>query len=325
MITEQKALGTKATLGNKPEPEAIFENISLGGKRAVVTGGYSGIGLETVRALAQGGADVMVPARRVESAKSALASLPKTLQARIQIAHMDLTDLNSVRKFTADMIQQGKAVDLLINNAGIMACPETRIGPGWEAQFGVNHLGHFALTGGLLDLLKKAANARVVCLSSIAHRRADIQWDDIHFAQTAYDKWNAYAQAKTANALFALGLDQQMKHDGIRAFSVHPGGILTPLQRHMEKEEMMAMGWIDENGEIPEAAKPFFKTPSQGAATSLWAATSPALNDKGGVYCEDCDIANIMTEASVFCDVAPHACDIASAQRLWELSLEMTT
>ena len=212
-------------------------------------------------------------------------------------------------------------MDLLINNAGIMACPETRIGSGWESQFAVNHLGHFVLTTQLLPSLLQAKDPRVVCLSSIAHKRSDIRWDDIHFESEPYEKWDAYGQAKTANALFALGLDLKYRDRGLRAFSVHPGGILTPLQRHMAVEELMAMGWTDSEGNISEQAKAMFKTTTQGCSTTLWCATSPALDDRGGVYCQDCDIANLATEDSApFFDVAPWAADDDSAVRLWDLT-----
>ena len=323
MLTPQKTLNTKAVFGEKPEPATVLGDIDLTSKLAIVTGGYSGIGFETARALAERHADIIIPVRTKEKAEKAIAALPDKLQARITLASMDLADINSVRKFTQDMTDQNRPLDLLINNAGIMACPETRIGPGWEAQFGVNHLGHFELTGGLLSLLRKADSARIVCLSSIAHRRSDIQWDDIHFTNTPYEKWDAYGQAKTANALFALSLDMQLQGEGIRAFSVHPGGIMTPLQRHLENEEMVALGWIDKNGDLSSFAKPYFKTPTQGAATSLWAATSPELADKGGVYCEDCDIAEPMSKTSAFCGVASHGASAQSAEKLWQLSLDM--
>jgi NAD(P)-dependent dehydrogenase (short-subunit alcohol dehydrogenase family) len=199
-----------------------------------------------------------------------------------------------------------------------MACPETRLGKGWESQFAVNHVGHFVLAAELMPLLKAAQGARVVALSSTAHKRSDIRWDDIHFRATPYEKWVAYGQSKTANALFAVGLDAREEKNGVRAYAVHPGGILTPLQRHLRKEEMVALGWIDEAGEIPAAALPFFKRPDQGAATTLWCATSARLAGLGGVYCEDCDIADIAgPETARYRGVAPHAVDRQSAERLW--------
>ncbi|MEL6112053.1 MAG: oxidoreductase [Pseudomonadota bacterium] len=304
----------------KPEPETVLGNCDLQGKVAVVTGGYSGIGLETTRALAGAGARVIVPVRSPEKAREALSCVEGSVTA----ATMDLGDLASVHTFARTLGDQHTALGLLIGNAGIMACPETRIGPGWEAQFATNHLGHFALVEALIPLLRAAQGARIVCLSSVAHKRTDVHWEDIHFERAAYHKWEAYAQSKTANALHAVGLDRRLKDDGVRAFAVHPGGILTPLQRHLPKEEMIALGWIDESGEIPDAAKPFFKTPTQGAATSLWCAVSPDLDGIGGVYCEDCNIAVVAgPDSPPYGQVAPFAVDEAGAERLWAVTEAM--
>ena len=278
----------------KSEAAEVLDGIDLAGKVAVVTGGYSGIGVETTRALIDAGAKVHVPVRNLEKAEETLADV----DWEVHVGEKDLSDLDSVRAYAESIRSIEPTVDLLINNAGIMACPETRIGSGWESQFAVNHLGHFVLTTQLLPNLLQAKNPRVVCLSSVAHKRSDIRWDDIHFERDPYEKWDAYGQAKTANALFALGLDLKYRGQGLRAFSVHPGGILTPLQRHMAVEEMMAMGWTDAEGNISEHAKSMFKTTTQGCSTTLWCATSPALENRGGVYCEDCDIANLATEES---------------------------
>ena len=304
----------------KSEPSEILQGKDLTGKVAVVTGGYSGIGLETTRALAAVGAKVYVPVRTPEKAEENL----KDVEGDLIVDAMDLADLASVRAYAASVAERESKLDLLINNAGIMACPETRVGNNWESQFGVNHIGHFVLTNGLRDLLLSAGSARVVCLSSIAHRRSDILWDDIHFESTPYEKWTAYAQAKTANALFALGFDMKYREQGVQAFSVHPGGILTPLQRHLPNEEMMALGWTDADGNISEQVKDMFKSTTQGCSTTLWAATSDALADTGGLYCEDCDVANLATEDSPrFFDVAPWAVNEESAMKLWELTEKM--
>ena len=304
----------------KSEPAQILEGIDLAGKVAVVTGGYSGIGLETTRALAAAGVRVYVPVRNPAKAEDNLADI----SGDVSCLQMDLSDLASVRSFAAQMLEKESVLDLLINNAGIMACPETRVGNNWESQFAVNHLGHFVLTTSLLPSLLAANAPRVVCLSSIAHRRSDILWDDIHFESTPYEKWTAYAQAKTANALFALGLDMKYADQGLRAFSVHPGGILTPLQRHLPNEEMQALGWTDADGNLSEQAAAMFKSPTQGCTTTLWAATSPALAAIGGVYCEDCDVSNLATEDSPrFFDVAPWAASEEGATRLWDLTEAM--
>ena len=297
----------------------VIKGIDLAGKTAIVTGGYSGIGLETVRALSDAGVDVVVPARNREKAEAALADIG----GDVRIGDMDLGDLASVRRFADEMTDALDRLDLLINNAGIMANPETRVGPGWESQFGTNHMGHFALTIGLMPLLEKTPGARVVALSSTAHKISDIRWDDIQFESGDYDKWQAYGQAKTANALFANALSRRMRDSGGLAFAVHPGGIFTPLQRHLPTEEQIALGWLDENGEPSELAKQGFKTPEQGCSTTLWAATSPKLDGKPGVYCEDCDIAaptDTESPMARYRGVDAHACDDESAERLWAVS-----
>ena len=305
--------GSKTTVGE------VLEGIDLTGKTAVVTGGYSGIGLELVKAMASKGAKIVVPVRSPEKAGETLAGIAGDV-----VTHaMDLGDIASVRRFAKEVTDATPRLDFLINNAGIMACPETRVGPGWEAQFGVNHMGHFALARALWPLLLASPGMRVVALSSTGHKRSDILWDDIQFEKTPYDKWVAYGQAKTANALFANALSRRLRDSGGLAFAVHPGGIFTPLQRHLEKEEMIALGWLGEDGELSELAKAGFKTPEQGCATTAWAATSPLLDGKPGVYCEDCDIASPTDPESPFArfmGVDAHACDDASAERLWEVS-----
>ncbi len=299
--------------------QEVLADVDLTGKVAIVTGGYSGIGLETTRALAAKGARVIVPARSMQKAKDNLAEVP----GGIQIFEMDLADLPSVHAFANQILEKFDRLDLLINNAGIMACPETRVGPGWEAQFGVNHFGHFALTKTLMPLLTTTLGTRVVCLTSTGHKISNIRWDDIHYNSDPYDKWQAYGQSKTANALFANALSRRLKATGGLAFSVHPGGIFTPLQRHLPKEEMVMLGWINEDGSPSELAKQGFKTPEQGCSTTLWAATSDLLEGKAGVYCEDCNIAALTDPNSPtarYFGVNPHACDDEFAERLWELS-----
>jgi NAD(P)-dependent dehydrogenase (short-subunit alcohol dehydrogenase family) len=288
----------------------------------VVTGGASGIGIETVRALLGAGATVVVPARRPDQASEALAGL-----AGVSIVPLDLGDQAGVRAAAATLLDEGTPVDLLICSAGIMACPETRIGDGWEAQFATNHLGHYTFANLLRPLLEAApGGARVVALSSAGHRRSPIRFDDLMFEQGDYEKWAAYGQAKTANALFARRLDALGREHGVRAFSVHPGGIMTPLQRHLERDEMVAAGWIQEDGSpAPGVA---FKTPEQGAATTVWAATSPSLDGLGGVYCEDCDIADLVPAdapmGTLAGGVRPWAADDEAAARLWAVSAELT-
>lgn len=308
----------------KSEPAEILEDIDLTGRTAVVTGGYSGIGFETTKALASKGATVIVPVRSPGKAEENLAALDGALAGRVVTRQMDLADLATVRSFSNEMNTELEKIDLLINNAGVMGSPEQRVGPDWEYQFAINHMGHFALTQGLMPLLEKAEAPRVVALSSVAHRRNGILWDDINFHENPYDKWMAYAQAKSANALFALELSTRMDSFGGRAFSVHPGGIFTPLQRDLPVEEQIMMGWLDEDGNPSELARAAFKTPSQGCTTTLWAATSPLLDDKHGLYCEDCDVAQLASEDSPFgYHVAPHVVDPEQAARLWSVSEEL--
>ncbi|MEO1483559.1 MAG: oxidoreductase [Myxococcota bacterium] len=306
----------------KSSGDEVMADVDVTGKVAIVTGGYSGIGLETVRSLAKKGAKVIVPVRSPDKAKEALAGIT----GNVHTEALDLADLTSVRSFVDAFNSGFSRLDLLINNAGIMACPETRVGPGWESQFGVNHMGHFALTHGLLGQLRKTPGARVIALSSTAHKLSDILWDDIQFQDGEYNKWTAYGQAKTANALFANALSRRLRDSGGLAFSVHPGGIFTPLQRHLPKEEMVALGWIEESGEPTALAKEGFKTPEQGCSTTLWAATSPKLDGVAGVYCEDCDIAAPTDPSSPmarYMGVNEHACNDEGAERLWQLSEDL--
>lgn len=295
--------------------EDVLSNIDLTGQLAIVTGGYSGLGLETTRALVQAGAHVVVTARRPAVAQEALSGL-----SGVEIDELDLADLSSVRAFAERFVASDRNIDMLILNAGIMACPETRVGPGWEAQFATNHLGHFALTNLLWPALANQGGARVVSLASAGHHFSPIRWDDIQFEHD-YEKFPAYGQSKTATILFSVELDRRGAEQGVRAFSVHPGGIMTPLQRHMPKDEMIALGWIDESGQV---ANPAFKTLEQGAATQVWAATSPQLEGKGGVYCEDCDISEMAPEDGGFYGVKEYAIDPEQALRLWNLSVELT-
>ena len=335
-LTPQRKIGSG--FGRDSTAADVIAGIDLTGKTAIVTGGYSGLGLETVRALASAGAAVVVPARRPEHAREVLAAAgltPGTRGGDVSVAGLDLADQASVKEFAAGFLAgaapgtapgtapgANRSLDILINNAAIMASPERRVGPGWEAQFATNHLGHFALTNLLWPALAAAEKARVVSLSSTGHKLSGIRFDDINF-DAGYDKWRAYGQAKTANALFAVQLDALGRDFGVRAFAVHPGGIMTELQRHLPREEMIAAGWMDEHGNVDSR----FKTPAQGAATSVWAATAPALEGMGGVYCEDCEIAEPTVPGSPDArirGVDAHAVDREAAARLWQVSVEMT-
>ncbi|MFI5084527.1 MAG: oxidoreductase [Actinomycetales bacterium] len=316
-MTAQRRIGSG--FGHSSTAAEVVAGIDLHGRRAVVTGGYSGLGLETVRALGGAGAELLVPARRPRHAREVLdaAGLPD-----VQVAELDLSDQSSVRDFAAVFLSSGRGLDILVNNAAVMACPERRVGHGWESQFATNHLGHYTLANLLWPALATGTGARVVALSSTGHKLSGIRFDDPQFI-TGYDKWLAYGQAKTANSLFAVQLNTLGRDAGVEAFAAHPGGIMTDLQRHLPREEMVAAGWMDAEGNVD----PRFKSPAQGAATSTWAATAPALAGRGGVYCEDCDIAEPTDPASATARVAgvdAHAVDPGLAQRLWDLSADLT-
>ncbi len=303
--------------GYRSTAMAVIDGIDLSGKTALVTGGYSGLGLETVRALASAGAKVFVAARRPDVASADLEGVP----GDITILAMDLSDPASIDAFAKNLAAQTDKLDLLINNAAIMACPLARDARGYESQFATNHLGHFQMTARIWPLLKAAGSARVVVLSSIGHARGGLDLDDLNFERRAYDKWTSYAQAKSANALFALQLDEIGQAHGIRAFSVHPGGIKTPLQRFLTMEEQVAMGWYKPDGTVID----LFKSTQAGASTSIWCAVSPLLDGQGGVYCEDCNIASLWEEGmNPHSGARPHITDRAIAETLWEASEAMT-
>jgi len=303
-----------------------LRGIDLSGKVAVVTGGYAGIGLETTRVLAEAGATVIVPARTAVKARKALGDIQ-----RVEQGTLDLLDPASIDAFTNEFLATGRPLHMLINNAGIMATPLTRDSRGYESQFSANHLGHFQLTAGLWPALRKARGARVVSLSSRGHQRAGIDFEDPNFERHPYDRWQAYGQSKTANILFAVELDRRGQASEIRAFAVHPGAILTDLSRHMTDEELKGYGLSRENkpGFVPAgksvAEGGDFKTIEQGAATSVWCATSPQLAGMGGVYCQDCDVAEIIPpDSSSNVGVRSYAIDPKATERLWSLSERLT-
>jgi len=304
----------------------VIEGIDLTGKVAVVTGGYSGIGLETTRVLAEAGATVIVPARTLDKARRALRGIPRVEQGKL-----DLLDPASIDAFASEFLATNPPLHILINNAGIMATPLTRDRRGYESQFSANHLGHFQLTARLWPALRKGRGARVISLSSRGHQRAGLDLDDPNFQHRPYDKWEAYGQSKTANVLFAVELDRRGQASDIRAFAVHPGGIITDLIRHMTDEDRRANGLAreDKPGSVPArrsvAEGGDLKTIEQGAATSVWCATSRELAGMGGVYCEDVDIAEIVpSDSESKRGVRSYAIDPAGAKRLWSLSERLT-
>lgn len=300
----------------------VIANIDLYGKTAIVTGGYSGIGLETAKALAEAGAAVIVPARNIEKAQKAVAGIQN-----IELKALDLMDPISIDNFSQSFLASNRPLHILVNSAGIMAPPLMRDARGYEAQFATNHLGHFQLTARLWPALKKAGSSRVVAVSSRAHRLGGINFEDPNFMKTEYDRWKAYAQSKSANILFSLELDRLGKEYGVRAFAVHPGLIpSTDLGRFSEngKTTIQSISNEDKNSSTKEQADEF-KTIEQGAATSVWCATSPVLSGMGGVYCEDCDISEAVPADSLKGNgVRPWAIDVDLAKKLWQLSEHLT-
>ncbi|PKR55738.1 oxidoreductase [Thalassospira marina] len=323
MTTQQAPIGSGFEAASTTDD--VIAGLDLTGKVAIVTGGYSGLGIETVRVLLKAGANVIVPTRNRAKAEAALAGLPDA-----ELMDLDLSDPASIDAFAAAFLAKDLPLHMLINNAAVMASPLMRDGRGNEMQFSTNHLGHFQLTLRLWPALIRANGARMVAVSSRGHRYSPVHLDDPNFLHREYDPWQAYGQSKTANALFAMALDKRGEADNIRAFSLHPGGILaTNLSRHMSAEALQATGYIADDGSPiidPATGK---KTLQQGAATTIWCATNPMLAGKGGVYCEDCDISPLVSADDeslgfYFPGVWPWAVDADQAEKLWALSEEMT-
>ncbi len=308
-------------LGARSTALDAINGITLSGRTAIVTGGASGLGLETSRALASAGALLTLAVRNLAQGQAAADVLRAEYPAaQVSVGLLDLSDLASVREFAADWMATNEKLDILINNAAIMACPLTRSRKGWEAQFATNHLGHFVLTTALLPALLKAAqktgDARVVCLSSSGHKIAGVEFDDIHFERREYNKWKAYGQAKSANALMALGLHGRYAGHGITANAVHPGGIMTGLQKFLSMEEMRALGWL----KADDTPLDIFKNLQQGASTTVWAATASQLTGNGGLYLEDCQQGLPAEPGNRAAGYSPHIADAAAAERLWAVS-----
>jgi NAD(P)-dependent dehydrogenase (short-subunit alcohol dehydrogenase family) len=316
MVTEQRPL--ISGFGPRTTAEEALAGHDLPGKVAIVTGGHAGLGLETTRVLSNAGATVVIGARDPQRAQMAVAGMKN-----VEVGQLDLASPRSIDRFASGFLDSNRALDLLINNAGIMATPLMRDDRGYELQFATNHLGHFQLTASLWEALKKSGNARVIALSSLGHRVSGVDFSDPNFNQRPYNKWAAYGQSKSANSLFAVELDKRGEEHGIHAFAVHPGGILTDLARYLTDEDFKAFGVYRENGVLK--GPDWLKNIEQGAATTVWCAVSPQLNSKGGVYCEDCDIAPMLpADSELSSGVRRWAVDKAAAEALWVLSEELT-
>jgi len=306
----------------------VIEDIDLSGRRAIVTGASSGIGIETARALAFAGAEVTLAVRDASAGERTAAEIRETTRAVVRVGQLDLADLDSVRAFVDAW---HGPLNLLINNAGVMALPSRQLtAQGWELQFATNHVGHFALTHGLYHALGSGAQAgteaRIVSLSSRGHLRSPVVFDDPHFSERAYDPWLAYGQSKTANVLLAIEAHRRWSPEGITANAVHPGAILeTNLSRHMSPEVLERV-WTGVRKRQAQSGGPGLKTREQGAATSVLVATSPQLDGTGGRYFEDCNEAHLLPadfSPETANGVAPYALDPDNAARLWELSEHM--
>ena len=295
----------------------VVEDIDLTGRRAIVTGGSSGIGIETGRALAHAGAQVTLAVRDTAAGERAAADIARTSgRDDVAVGHLDLADLETIDAFTAAW---DGPLDILVNNAGVMDTPRGTTKQGWETQFGTNHLGHFALAVGLHAALAAAGDARIVSVSSSGHASSPVHVDDLFFERREYTPGSAYGQSKTANVLFAVEATRRWRDDGITANALMPGGIWTPLQRHWSPAQRAAG---QEQARQAEAAGVFrMKTTEQGAATSVFLATSPQVAGIGGRYFEDCHEAEVVDElrAGIF-GVLPHALDAEAARRLWDAS-----
>jgi NAD(P)-dependent dehydrogenase (short-subunit alcohol dehydrogenase family) len=311
--------------------DEVLQGVDLSGKRIVITGTSSGLGRESARALASKGASITMLARNASKNEAAADTIRAQVPgADLETRAVDLTSLESVRTLAKDFLSDHSRIDVLINNAGVMVCPFGTTSDGFEMQLGTNHLGHFLLTVLLAPALVGGEPSRVVELSSGAHGMAGVDFDDLMFERREYDPWIAYAQSKTANALFAMELDRRLADRGVKAFSVHPGMIMTELARHMTAEVMEQMqvhirARAEEagaSGEEAAGAGMRFKSLEAGAATQVWAATAPELDAHGGAYLADCQVGEVGGNIADS-GVAPHARDPEAATRLWSVSEEL--
>ncbi len=303
--------------------DEVLQGVNLTGKRVLVTGVSAGLGVETARALAAHGAQVIGAARDLSKAQAATEQVRAQAASggSLDLVQLDLASLDSVRRCADGLLAAGKPFDVIIANAGVMACPKGKTVDGFETQFGTNHLGHFVLVNRIASLLK--AGSRLVNLSSAGHRYADVDLEDPNFEHTPYEEFIAYGRSKTANVLFAVEFDRRHKARGVRATAVHPGGIRTELSRHLTPEVMEKL-IAEINASQPKGAAPFsYKSIPQGAATSVWAACVADAEAIGGRYCEDCHVAEVVSTPGLRGGVQPYALDPQHAQALWQKSEEM--
>ena len=309
--------------GFESTADEVLEGQDLSGRTAFITGGYSGLGKETARAMAAKGAHVILSGRDATKLSAATDEIAAATGAKVDTLVCDLASLDSVRASAKEANERFDKIDLLINNAGVMACPLDRTADGFEMQFGTNHVGHFLLTNLLMPLVEKGEAPRIVNLSSRGHHIDRVHFDDPNYESREYDKWQAYGQSKTANILFAVGLEKRLADKGIHAYALHPGGIQTNLGRHMTEQDMADLmerirKSAEESGQQPQG----FKSIPQGAATTCWVATTDALAGAGGLYCEDCHVAD-QDDEDPMGGVRSYAIDEDNAEKLWAMSEEM--
>jgi NAD(P)-dependent dehydrogenase (short-subunit alcohol dehydrogenase family) len=294
----------------------VLDGIDLGGTVALVTGGSSGLGQETARALAAKGAQIILTARDVPKGEAVAEEIRRaTGNPRIEVEELELGSLESIRAFSRRFLAQHDRLHVLVNNAGVMACPFAKTADGFEMQFGTNHLGHFLMTCLLVPALRAGAPSRIVSVSSRGHHLAPVSFDDLHFERRPYDKWQSYGQAKTANVLFAVALERRLGAHGVHANALHPGAIMTELGRHLQPEDIR---WMMARNRGMQ-----FKSVEAGAATSVFAATAPELEGRGGLYLEDCHVARINEAPDALDGVKPYALDPEHAEHLWGVSEEL--
>jgi len=310
--------------GDESTTDEVLEGVNLSGKRVLVTGASAGLGVETARTLAAHGATVVGAARDLDKAKRATEVVAKDAKngGSLELVALDLASLKSVRTCADALVKAGKPFDVVICNAGVMACPKGTTSDGFETQFGTNHLGHFVLVNRIASLMKRGS--RLVNLSSAGHRFADVDIDDPNFEHTPYTEFGAYGRSKTANILFAVEFDRRHKGEGVRATAVHPGGIQTELGRYMTPElrDMMIKS-IDEGNKAAGLPAFKWKTIPQGAATTVWSGFVASADEVGGKYCEDCHVAEIIDNPAARGGVRPYALNPDHAKALWAKSEEM--
>lgn len=310
------------TFGATSTTDDVLDGVDLSGKRILVTGVSAGLGVETARALAARGAAVVGAARDLKKAEVATQVVRDQAAngGSLELIELDLASLKSVRAAADKLLADGRQFDVVINNAGVMACPKSTTADGFETQFGTNHLGHFVFANRIASLIKPGG--RLVSLASSGHRFSDVDLEDPNFETTEYTPFGAYGRSKTANVLFAVEFDRRHKDRGVRAIAVHPGGIMTELGRHMT-DEMRAAMLAQVNANQPAGQSFQWKSIPQGAATSVWAGIVADVNEVGGLYCEDCHLAHNEESPTARSGVRAYAIDPANAKALWEMSEEM--